>query len=66
LAHRKPSDAPQVMKEENGQAAASTRCSPLRSMVFKISNDSIMIDFSVIQATPRLRIQQWIVATWPI
>jgi hypothetical protein len=35
-----PSDAPRVMKEET---AAPTRCSPLRSMVFKISNDSIMI-----------------------
>ena len=33
---------PRVMKEET-KAAASTRCSPLRSMVFKISNDSIVI-----------------------
>src|SRR5260370_30118156 len=30
-------------ERRNGQASAPTRCSPLRSMVFKISNDSIVI-----------------------
>ena len=40
---RSPSDAPAGNERRNGQAAASTRCSPLRCMVFKISNDSIVI-----------------------
>ena len=40
---RSPSDAPAGNERRNGQAAASTRCAPLCSMVFKISNDSIVI-----------------------
>ncbi len=47
----------------DSQAAAPTRCSPLRSMVVKICNDPIMI---CRYPSGTLGIQQWIVATWSI
>jgi hypothetical protein len=47
----------------DSQAAAPTRCSPLRPMVVKACNDPIMI---CRYPSGTLGIQQWIVATWSI